>query len=128
MLADILGTVIHLILSGIIGGIFVWLAGKALGAPKATYWHGILIVISAIILTDVIGYFLGSTGWLGIIVQLIVILLLIKHFFSVGWVKAAVIAVLAVIILAIVIVVLAYLGIAFAAGVLKGLMPRVPGF
>jgi len=127
LLADILGTIIHLILSGIIGGIFVWLAGKALGAPKATYWHGILIVISAIILADVIGYFLGSTGWLGIIVQLIVILLLIKHFFGVGWVKAVVIAVLAVVILAIVIVVLAYLGIAFAAGLLKGLMPRIPG-
>lgn len=128
MLADILGTIIHLILSGIIGGIFVWLAGKALGAPKATYWHGILIVISAIIITDVIGYFLGSTGWLGIIVQLIVILLLIKHFFGVGWVKAIVIAVLAVVILAIVIVVLAYLGVAFAVAVVKGLMPRIPSF
>jgi hypothetical protein len=128
LLADIIGTIIHLIVSGIIGGIFVWLAGKALGAPKATYWHGILIVISAIILTDVIGYFLGSTGWLGIILQLFIILLLIKHFFSVGWLKAIVIAVLAVVILAIVIIVLAYLGIAFAAGVLKGMMPRIPGF
>ena len=45
MLADLTGLIIHLIIAGIIGGIFVWLAGKALGAPKATYWHGILIVI-----------------------------------------------------------------------------------
>ena len=122
-MADILGTIIHLIISGIIGGIFVWLAGKVLGAPKATYWHGILIVISAIILTDIIGYFLGSMGWLSTIVQLVVILLLIKHFFAVGWLKAVVIAVLAVIILAIVIIVLAFLGIAFAATALKGMMP-----
>lgn len=127
MLADILGIIIHLIIAGIIGGIFVWLAGKALGAPKATYWNGILTVISAIILTDVIGYFLGRAGWLLIIIQLVVILLLIKHFFGVGWLKAIVIAVLAVVILAIVIIVLAYLGIAFAATALKGIMPGIPG-
>lgn len=126
-MAEILGAIIHLIIAGIIGGIFVWLAGKALGAPKATYWHGILTVVSAIILTDIIGYFLGSTGWLSVIVQLVVILLLIKHFFGVGWVKAIVIAVLAVVILVIVVFVLAFLGLAFAATALKGVMPGIPG-
>jgi hypothetical protein len=125
-LADILGTIVHLVIAGIIGGVFVWLAGKALGAPKATYWHGILTVISAIILTDVIGYFLGSTGWLSIIIQLIVILLLIKHFFGVGWLKAIVIAILAVVILVIVIIVLAFVGLAFAATALKGMIPGIP--
>ena len=126
-MVDIVGTIIHLIVAGIIGGIFIWLAGKALGAPKATYWHGILTVISAIILTDIISYFIGSMGWLTVIVELIVILLLIKHFFGVGWVKAIVIAVLAVVILIVVIAVLALLGIAFAAAVLKGLIPGIPG-
>jgi len=125
-LVDILGTIIHLIIAGIIGGIFVWLAGKALGAPKATYWHGILTVISAIILTDIISFFLGSPGWLSVIVQLVVILLLIKHFFGVGWVKAIVIAVLAVVILVIVVFVLAFLGLAFAATALKGMVPGIP--
>jgi hypothetical protein len=126
-LVDIIGTIIHLIIAGIIGGIFIWLAGKALGAPKATYWHGILTVISAIILSDIISYFLGSMGWLSLIVELIVILLLIKHFFGVGWLKAIVIAVLAVVILVIVILVLAFLGLAFAATALKGLLPGIPG-
>ena len=46
---DIIGFLIDLVVLGIILGIFVWLAGKALGAPKATYYHGILTVISAII-------------------------------------------------------------------------------
>ena len=124
---DIVGTIIHLVVAGIIGGIFVWLAAKALSAPRATYWHGILTVISAIILTDIIGYFIGGLGWITTIIEIIIILLLIKHFFGVGWIKAVVIAILAVVILIIVIFVLALVGIAFAAAALKGLFPGVPG-
>jgi len=119
----IVGLIIQLIIAGIIGGIFVWLAGKALGAPRATYWHGILIVVSAIILSDIIGYFLGGLGWIKTIIEIIVILLLIKHFFAVGWIKAIVIAILAVIIAIIVTFVLALLGLAFADTALKGLIP-----
>ena len=126
-MVDIIGTIIHLIVAGIIGGIFVWLAAKALKAPRATYWHGILTVVVAIILTDILGYFLGGLGWLWTIIEIIVILLLIKHFFRVGWLKAIVIAVLAVVILLIVIFVLALIGIAFAASALKGLFPGVSG-
>jgi hypothetical protein len=126
-LVDIIGTIIHLVIAGIIGGIFVWLAAKALSAPRATYWHGILTVISAIILTDIIGYFIGGLGWITTIIEIVIILLLIKHFFGVGWIKAVVIAILAVVILIIVIFVLALLGIAFAAAALKGLFPGVPG-
>jgi hypothetical protein len=123
MISDILGLIIQLIIAGIIGGIFVWLAGKALGAPRATYWHGILIVVSAIIITDIIGYFLSGLGWIKTIIEIIVILLLIKHFFAVGWIKAIVIAILAVVIAIIVTIVLAAIGLAFAATALKGFMP-----
>lgn len=123
MFSDIVGLVVQLVIAGIIGGIFVWLAGKALGAPKATYWHGILTVVSAIILTDIIGYLLGGLGWLKSIIEIIIILLLIKHFFGVGWLKAIVIAILAVVIAIIVTLVLAAIGLAFAAAALKGLIP-----
>ena len=123
---DILGAIIHVVVLGIVGGIFVWLAAKALQAPRASYWHGILTVAAAVIVTDVIGYFLGGLGWVTTIIELIVILLLIKHFFGVGWIKAVVIAVLAVVILIIVLFVLALLGIAFAVVALKGLFPSVP--
>lgn len=119
---DIIGTIIHLVIAGIIGGIFVWLAAKALGAPRASYWHGILTVVSAIILTDIIGYFISGLGWITTIIEIIVILLLIKHFFGVGWIKAVVIAILAVIILIIVLFVLAAIGIT----VLGGMFPGVP--
>jgi len=125
-LVDVLGLIIDLIVAGIIGGIFVWLAAKALSAPKATYWHGILTVISAIIVTDIIRYLLGSLGLIAEIIEVVVILLLIKHFFGVGWIKAIIIAILAWIILIIVIFVLALLGIAFATVALKGIFPGVP--
>ena len=126
-MADIIGLIIHLVVAGIVGGIFVWLAAKALHAPRATYWHGILTVISAIIVADIIHYILGNLGWIETIIELVVILLLIKHFFGVGWIKAIVIAILAVVILVVVIFLLALLGIAFAAAALKGLFPGVPG-
>ena len=125
-MVDILGAIIHIVVLGIIGGIFVWLAAKALHAPRATYWQGILTVASAVILTDIIGYFLGGLGWVTTIIELVVILLLIKHFFGVGWIKTAVIAVLAVVLLIVVVFVLALLGIAFAVVALKGLFPSVP--
>lgn len=123
MIPDLLGLIIQLVIAGIIGGIFVWLAGKALGAPRATYWHGILIVVSAIILTDIIGYFLSGLGWIKTIIEIVLILLLIKHFFAVGWLKAVVIAILAVVIAIIVTIVLAAIGLAFATAALKGLFP-----
>ena len=122
-MVDIIGTIIHLIIAGIIGGIFVWLAAKALGAPRATYWHGILTVISAIIITDIINYFLSGLGWLTIIIEVVVILLLIKHFFGVGWLKAVVIAILAVIIAFIIAAVLAMIGLAAGAAAIKGIVP-----
>jgi len=115
MVAGLLGLLVQLIVAGIIGGIFVWLAGKALGAPAATYWHGILIVVSAILITDILGYFLAGLGWLWTIIEIIIILLLIKHFFAVGWLKAIVIAILAVVIAIIVGAVLAAIGLGFVA-------------
>lgn len=126
-MVDIIGTIIHLVIAGLIGGIFVWLAAKALKAPKATYYHGILTVISAIILSDIVRYFLGSLGWITTVIEIVVILLLIKHFFAVGWIKAVIIAVLAVVILIVVIFVLALIGIAYAAEALKGMFPGLPG-
>lgn len=125
-MVDIVGLIVDLVVAGIIGGIFVWLAAKALRAPKATYWHGILTVISAIIVTDIIRYLLGSLGIIAEIIEIVVILLLIKHFFGVGWLKAIVIAVLAWVILIVVIFVLALIGIAFASGTLQGMFPGLP--
>ena len=118
---DIIGLLIHLVISGIVLGLFVWLAAKALGAPKASYYHGVITVICAVILGDVISYLIP--GWFGTIVELLVILLLIKHFFGVGWIKAVVIAVLAVVIAIVLAAILALIGFAFFGSVLKGMIP-----
>ena len=124
IIPDIIGFLIHLVIEGIILGIFVWIAAKVLGAPKATYYHGILTVISAIILSDIIGYIVP---WhtVALIVEALVILLLIKHFFAVGWLRAIIIAVLALIIGIIITTILAMIGLAFAAAALKGLIPGI---
>jgi len=118
---DIIGFLIQLVVVGIILGLFVWLAAKALGAPKASYYHGILTVIAAVILDDIITYLIP--GWVGTIVELLVVLLLIKHFFGVGWVKAVVIAILAVIIALVITTILAFIGLAFLGSSFKGLIP-----
>jgi hypothetical protein len=119
---DIIGFLIHLFVVGIILGLFVWLAAKALGAPKATYYHGILTVVSAVIVGDIISYLIP--GWFGTIVELVVVLLLIKHFFGVGWIKAIVIAILAVIIGWIILTILAFI-IPGLGSAMKGLIPGV---
>lgn len=120
---DVVAFLIQLIVVGVILGLFVWLAAKALGAPKASYYHGILTVISAVILGDVITYLIH--GWFGTIVELVVVLLLIKHFFGVGWVKAAIIAILSVIIALVITAILALIGLTFLGSEFKGLMPGV---
>jgi hypothetical protein len=87
-----------------------------------------LTVISAIILSDIIGY---VVPWhtIALIVEVLVILLLIKHFFGVGWLRAVIIAVLAVIIGIIITTILAMIltmiGLASAAAALKGLAPGI---
>jgi hypothetical protein len=120
---NLVGYGIELIVLGIILGIFVWLAGKALGAPKATYYHGILTVVSAIILRDIIGYFL--LGWIAKIAELLVVLLLIRYFFAAGWLRAIVIAILAlvigIIITLVLIAILSLIGFTFLSSTLKGL-------
>ena len=121
---NIVGFLIELVVLGIILGIFVWLAGKALGAPKATYYHGILIVVSAIILKDIISYFLS--GLIASIVEFVAVLLLIKHFFGVGWLRALVIAVLAVVIgIIIMFILIAILGLTVGTSLFRGLIPGI---
>lgn len=56
---------------------------------------------------------------------MVVVLLLIKHFFGVGWIKAVIIAILAVIIALVITAVLALLGFTFLGSEFKGLTPGI---
>ena len=113
--------VLQVIVSTIIIGPILWLAGRLLvGKEKAKFTDGLVTVALGTIIGAVIGY-LGLSGWIAAIVMLIVWLALIKHFFDCGWLKALVIAIVAVVIFFVIALILAALGIA----ALGALLPSV---
>jgi hypothetical protein len=104
--------VLHIIVNTIIIGPVLWLSGRALvGKEKAKFTDGLVTVALGTIIGAIIGY-LGLSGWIAAIVMLIVWLALIKHFFDCGWLKALLIAIVALVIFFVIVFILAALGIA----------------
>jgi hypothetical protein len=102
---------ITLIASTIILSPVLWLSGRALvGKAKAKFTDAIMIVVIGIVVGAIVGSLLS--GIIGTIIQLIVWLYLVKHFFDCGWLKAVVIAIVAIVIFAIIAAVLGLIGFA----------------
>lgn len=100
-IAEISFLLVSVIISIVVNSLVVWFAGKTMvGSDKAKFSDAVWIVI----LGSVIGGALNAllSGIAGTIVVLLMWLLLIKHFFDCGWLKALVIAILAVIIMVII--------------------------
>jgi len=100
-IAEISFLLVSVLISIVVNSLVVWFAGKSMvGSDKAKFSDAIWIVI----LGSVIGGALNAllSGIAGSIVVLLMWLLLIKHFFDCGWLKALVIAILAVIIMVII--------------------------
>lgn len=75
----------------------LWLAGRLIvGGRKARFIDAVWIVISGIIVGAIFRFLLS--GVLGALIQLMIWLGLVKHFFDATWGQAIVIAILAVII------------------------------
>ncbi len=88
-----------------------WLAGRALaGKENAGFIDAIWIVILGTLIGGIFSYF-EIIGLIALIIQLIVWLGLVKHFFDTDWIKAFVISVLAIIILVVVGFILGLVGI-----------------
>ncbi len=88
-----------------------WLAGRALaGKEKAGFIDAIWIVILGTLIGGIFSYF-EIIGLIALIIQLIVWLGLVKHFFDTDWIKSFVISVLAIIILVVVGFILGFVGI-----------------
>jgi len=114
--------VLQVIVSTIIIGPILWLAGRLLvGKEKAKFADGLVTVGLGTIIGALMGY-LGLPGWVAAIVMVIVWLALIKHFFDCGWLKALLIAIVALVIFFVIVIVLVLLG--FAA--LGPLLPSLP--
>ena len=113
--------VLHIVVNTIIIGPVLWLAARVLeGKGKAKLTHGLWIAA----LGTIIGEVLGLLFLPGVVVTLIVIIVwlaLTKHFFNCGWLKALLIAIVAIIFFIVIATVLALLG--FVA--LRALLPRI---
>jgi len=106
---DLVALLIQIIVSTIILAPMLWLAGRALvGGEKAKFFDAVWIVILGTIIGAVVNAFIG--GLIAAIIMFIVWLALIKHFFDCGWLKAFVIAIIAVIIFVIIVAILAVIG------------------
>jgi len=103
--------VINIIVNTIILSPVLWLSGRALaGKEKAKFTDAIWIVI----LGTVIGALFGALfiGFIASIIQLILWLALVKHFFDCGWLKALAISIIAIIIFAAIAIILGLIGFA----------------
>jgi hypothetical protein len=87
-----------------------WLAGKALVGNKAKFLDAVWIIILGTLVGGIFSYF-EIIGIIALIIQLIIWLGLVKHFFDTGWLYAFAISVLAVIILVIIGFILGLIGI-----------------
>jgi hypothetical protein len=115
---NLMALVAHLIINIIVLSPVLWIAGRLLaGKDKAKFTDALWIVILGTIIGVVFQAFLeGILGLLGSIIMLIIWLALVKHFFDTGWLKALVIAILAVIIYIIIVAILVLLGLAIIVG------------
>jgi len=89
----------------------LWLSGRAVvGREKAKFTDAIWIVVLGTIIGGIFGFFF--TGIIAAIIQLLIWLAAVKHFFDTGWLAALGISILAVIIFAVIAVILALVGFA----------------
>ena len=111
---DLMALLIQIVVNVIVLAPALWLSGRALvGKDKAKFTDAIWIVVLGVVLGAVVNFLVS--GLIAAVIMFIVWLALIKHFFDCGWLKAFVIAVLAVIIFIIIVVILAIIGIGILA-------------
>ena len=96
----------------------LWLSGRAIaGKEEAKFIDAIWIVILGALVGGIFSYF-EIIGIIALIIQLLLWLGLVKHFFDTGWLKAFAISVLAIIILLIVAFILGLIGIGLGIALL----------
>jgi hypothetical protein len=111
---DLMSLLIQIVVNVIVLAPILWLSGRVLvGKDKAKFTDAVWIVVLGVILGAIVNFFIS--GLIAAVIMFIVWLALIKHFFDCGWLKAFIIAVLAVIIFIIIVAILAIIGIGILA-------------
>jgi hypothetical protein len=101
---------IQIIVSTIVIAPVLWLSGRAVvGKEKAKFTDAVWIVILGTIVGAIFGFLF--VGVIASIIQLLIWLALVKHFFDCGWLKALAISIIAVLIFAIIAAILVVIGI-----------------
>jgi chromate transport protein ChrA len=101
---------IHVIVNVVIITPVLWIAGRALkGKEKAKFTDSLMIVVLGTVIGSVLQF--AFSGIVASLIVLIVWLALTKHFFDCGWLRAFLIALVAVVIFVVIGVVLALLGV-----------------
>lgn len=111
MAIDLDVLVINVVVNIIILSPVLWLSGRAIvGKEKAKFADALWIII----LGTVIGALFGAlfVGFIASIIQLILWLALVKHFFDCGWLKALAISIIAIVIFAATAIILGLIGFA----------------
>ena len=102
---------VTIIVNTIILSPVLWLSGRAIvGKDKAKFTDAIFTVIIGTVVGALFGAFF--IGIIASFIQLILWLVLVKHFFDCGWLKALVISILAIIIFAAIAIILGLIGFA----------------
>ena len=103
--------VIGIIIRVIVLSPVLWISGRLLvGKEKAKFTDALWIVILGTLIGEVFGALF--TGTIASIIVLVIWLALVKHFFDCGWLKALVIAIVAIIIFALIAIILGLIGFA----------------
>jgi hypothetical protein len=111
---DLIALLIQIVVATIVLAPILWIVGRLLaGKDKAKFTDAIWIVVLGTVIGAVVGAVVG--GLIAAVVMFIVWLALIKHFFDCGWLKAFIIAVVAVIFFVVVVAILALIGIGILA-------------
>lgn len=112
---DLIGLLIQIVVAIIVVAPVLWIVGRALaGKQNAKFTDAIWIVVLGIIIGAILGWLIG--GLIASIIMFFVWLGLIKHFFDCGWLKAFVIALVAVIVFVVIAFILALIGIGIGIG------------
>ncbi|MDT8782043.1 MAG: hypothetical protein IAX22_05280 [Candidatus Bathyarchaeota archaeon] len=94
---DIWSLIIQIVVAAVVLAPVLWIVGKLfVGKNKAKFTDALWIGVLGVVIGAVVGWLLpGWMGLLGGLIMIVVWLLLIKHFFDCGWLKAIVIAIVA---------------------------------
>lgn len=94
---DIWSLIIQIVVAAVVLAPVLWIVGKLfVGKNKAKFTDALWIGVLGVVIGAVVGWLLpGWMGLLGGLIMIVVWLLLIKHFFDCGWLKAIIIAIVA---------------------------------